>query len=64
MQMRKDSREVTSFKKLQSSCQFKMVKISAEMLRNGGKRAAVNRTKFAILATRGGNKGQGEQGDI
>lgn len=48
--------------KLQRSCQFTKVKISGEMLRNGGKRAAVNRTKFSIPASRGGSKGQGEQG--
>lgn len=59
MQMRKDVRAVTSFEKLQSSCQFKKVKISGEMLRNGGKRAAVNRTKFAIPATKRRKKRSG-----
>lgn len=61
MQMRKYAREVTFLEKLKSSCQFKKVKISGEMLRNGGKRAAVNRAEFSIPAMRGGSKGQGEQ---
>lgn len=62
MQMTKDVRAVTSLEKLQRSCPFKMVKISGEMLKNGEKRAVLDRTKFAIPATREGRKGQGEQG--
>lgn len=62
MQMKKDVRAVISLEKLQRSCPFKKVKISGEMLKNGEKRAVVDRTKFAIPSTREARKGQGEQG--
>lgn len=62
--MRKDVRAVIFLETLQSSCQFKKVKISGEMLRNGVKRAAVNRTKFAIPATRGEAKVRVNRGSL
>lgn len=62
--MRKDVRAVTSSETLQIICQFKKVKISGEILRNGGKRAGVNRTKFAIPATRGEAKVRVNKGSL